>query len=83
MTTKKLLKQLNDLFELKKRKQCKRKDEIKKLLKQLRKKEHDLIDKLREEKSDNKRAKLKKHIQIVHAQRLKGLRTIKKISCED
>ncbi|MBF0255193.1 MAG: hypothetical protein HQL47_01785 [Gammaproteobacteria bacterium] len=81
MTTKKLIKQLSALFDRKKRKICKRKGEIKKLLKQLRKKEHDLIDKYKDEKDDKKRDRLKKNIQVVHAQRLKGLRSMKKMDC--
>lgn len=82
MTTKKMLRHLSSLFDLKKSKICKRKSEIKKLLKQLRKKEHDLADRLKDEKEDKKKDKLKKQIQVVHAQRLKGIKSIKKMDCD-
>jgi hypothetical protein len=82
MTSKKLIKQLTDLFDVKKSKLCKRKDEIKKLLKQLRKKERDLIASAKEEKNEKKRLKMERHIRVVHSQRLKGLNNIKKINCD-
>ncbi len=81
MTTKKMLKQLSTLFDMKKRELCKRSSELKKLLKQLRSKERGLIAKLKDEKSDKKQEKLKKQIRVVHAQRLKGIKNIKKIKC--
>ncbi|MEO5342987.1 MAG: hypothetical protein H7842_06555 [Gammaproteobacteria bacterium SHHR-1] len=81
MTAKKMFKQLGLLFDMRKRELCKRRSEVKKLLKQLRKKERDLIDKLKEEKNDKKKEKWKKHIRVIHAQRLKGIKNLKKMDC--
>jgi Skp family chaperone for outer membrane proteins len=82
MTSNKLIKQISDLFGMKKKKMCKRRDELKNLLKQLRKKERDLQGKAKAEIDSKKTDKLQKRISVIHAQRLKGLKTLKKMHCD-
>lgn len=81
MKRKKLLEKLSDFFDLDKRKQCERKDKLKEVLKQLRDKEHKLQHKLEHEESEIKRKRLKKEVQIIHAQRTKGLKRLKDLRC--
>jgi len=52
---------------------------FKAVLKKLRKKESELKNKLKNEDNDKNRKQLKKELEIVHAQRKKGIQAIKKL----
>ena len=82
MKRKKLLHKLSDYLDMDKRKQCERKDKIKEVLKQLRRKEHKILEKLELEENDIKRKRLQKEVQIIHAQRIKGLKFLKNLRCD-
>lgn len=82
MKRKKLLENLSDFFNLDKRKQCERKDKLKEVLKQLRDKERKLQHKLECEEDEVKCKRLKKEVQIIHAQRTKGLKKLKDLRCD-
>jgi hypothetical protein len=77
MKRKKLLHKLRDLLDMEGQKQRKHHKELKKLLDKLKEKEHELQQELEDEKSDRKRERLRKEIEIVHAQRKKGLTTLR------
>ena len=79
---KKLLKKVSDFLDMEKRKQCARKDKLKSILKQLSNKEKKLIQKLEEERDSERKKRLRKEVEIVHAQRLKGLKHIKDLNCD-
>ncbi|MBW1751451.1 MAG: hypothetical protein JRJ37_12405, partial [Deltaproteobacteria bacterium] len=57
----------------------KKADELKKVIKRLRKKEKDLIAESEKVGNGKKRDMLRKRIDILHAQRKKGLKALKKI----
>ncbi|OOZ35911.1 hypothetical protein [Solemya velesiana gill symbiont] len=83
MKKKKLLQKLSDYFDMGKRKQCEQKSCLKKIIRELREKEHKLSTKLQNEESEIKRKRLKKESQIIHAQRLKGLKRLKALRCDE
>ena len=57
----------------------KKADELKKVIKKLRKKEKDLIAESEKVGNGKKRNMLRKRIDILHAQRKKGLKALKEI----
>lgn len=77
MKRKKLLKTLGDLLDMEGRKQRKHRDELKVLLKKLRKKEVELKAKMQLEKNERKQTRLEKEIEIIKAQRTKGVMTLR------
>jgi len=82
MKRKKLLNRLADYFNLGRRKQCQRKEKLKDILKHLRQKERKLQKKAENEQNGIKRKRLRKEVQIIHAQRLKGLKRLKELQCD-
>ena len=79
MKEKKLLDRLEAYFDLGAKNRKKKADELKKVLKKIRKKEKDLIAECCKAGKGKKSEMLEKHIMILHAQRKKGLKALKKI----
>lgn len=77
MKRKRLLKTLGDLLDMEGRKQRKHRDELKALLKKLKKKEVELKAKMQLEKNERKRKRLGKELEIIKAQRTKGVMTLR------
>jgi len=78
MSRKKLLKHLGKYLSRDSRKQNKHLSNLKALLKQLKQKELELKRKLVDDSSKKKPKQLQKEIQVVHAQRKKGIRILRK-----
>ncbi len=77
MKRKRLLKTLGDLLDMEGRKQRKHRDELKALLKKLKKKEVELKAKMQLEKNERKQKRLGKELEIIKAQRTKGVMTLR------
>lgn len=77
MKTRKLLDKLMAYLDGDARKRKKERDEIKAVLKKLKRREKKLKNQLGDLKDDAERAALQKEIDIVHAQRKKGVRLLK------
>lgn len=73
MKRKKLLKMLAKVLDMEGRKQRKHRDELEILLEKLEQKKSELEQKMLRETNERKRARLAKEIEIVKAQRIKGL----------
>lgn len=78
MKTLKLLKRVQIYLDFDKKKQQKCMDSIKVILKKLKKKHRLLKEKLANEKDPEKREQLQKECDVIHAQRHKGLKALKK-----
>lgn len=76
MKRKKLLKTLAKVLDMEGRNQRKHRDELKALLKRLKAKKVELEQKMALEKDERKRKRLSKEIEIIDAQRLKGLKAL-------
>jgi len=76
MKRKKLLKTLANFLDMDGRKQRKHREELKALLKKLREKKVELEQKMLLEKDERKRKRLGKELEIINAQRLKGLKAL-------
>jgi hypothetical protein len=79
MSENKLLKQMKNYLDLGAKQRKRKADELKKVIKKLRKKEKDLIAESEKVGNGKKRDMLRKRIDILHAQRKKGLKALKKI----
>jgi len=79
MKHKKLLDTLKKFFDSGTRKREKQKSDIKDILKKLKKKERKLKKKLNTEKNINKQKRLKQEINVIYAQRKKGIKLIKEL----
>lgn len=79
MSENKLLKQLKNFLDLGAKNRKKKADELKKVIKKLRKKEKELLAESEKVGNGKKRDMLGKRIDILHAQRKKGLKALKKI----
>jgi len=77
MKRKRLLKTLADMLDMEGSKQRKHRDELKILLKKLRKKEVELKEKIQLENDVRKQKRLKKERDIVKAQRTKGVMALR------
>lgn len=77
MKQKKLLEKLKIFFDSDAREREKQKSDVKDILKKLKKKEHHLKNKLEEEGDEEKRNRIQQKIDIVHAQRQKGIKIVK------
>jgi hypothetical protein len=82
MSKKKLLQQLSNFLDMGNKKRSKYAKELKKLLKELKVKEKELIEKCSITPSNNKRKMLNREIVVIHAKRKKGLDALKKINKE-
>ena len=79
MSENKLLKQLKNFLDLGAKHRKTKADELKKVIKKLRKKEKELLTECDTVGNGKKRDMLTKRIDILHAQRKKGLKALKKI----
>lgn len=79
MKRKKLLKTLAKVLDMEGRKQRKHRDELKNLLKELKKKKIQLEEKILAEKDERKLKRLGKELEIINAQRLKGLQALQEL----
>lgn len=77
MKQKKLLDKLKTFFDSDERERKKQKSDIKDILKKLKKKERKLKEKLDDEKNAEKRNHIQQEIDIIYAQRKKGIKLIK------
>ena len=77
MKSKKLLKKLGEFLDRDGQKRRKHRDELKILLKKLRKKEVELKEKMRQEKDERSLHRLGKERKIIKAQRTKGLQALR------
>ncbi len=77
MKQKKLLDKLKAYFDTDEREREKQKSDIKDILKKLKKKERKLKEILAAEKNAKKRNRLKQQIDVIYAQRKKGIKLIK------
>ncbi len=79
MKRKKLLKTLSRLLDMKGHKQREHRDELKVLLRKLKKKKVELEERVRLEQDERKRTRLDKELEIINAQRIKGLKTLEEL----
>ena len=78
MKTLKLLKRVQTYIDFDQQKQQKCMNSIKVILQKLKKKHRLLKEKLASEKDPKKRKQLQKECEVIHAQRHKGLKALKK-----
>lgn len=83
MKRKKLLKRLADFLDRSARKQRRRQAELEELLEKLGEKEADMEHKLSREKNADRRKQLSKQLQVVKAQRAKGIETLRDLEAEE
>ena len=79
MKQKKLLEKLKHFFDLNEREKRKQKSDIKDILKKLKKKERKLRDKLDEENDEGKCLRIQQEIDIIYAQRTKGVNLLQEL----
>ena len=79
MKRKKLLRKLADFLDRGGRKQRKHRDELKILLKKLKGKEIELEEKLRLESDERKKHRYSKELEIIMAQRAKGVKALREL----
>jgi len=79
MRTPKLLKKVEEYLTAEKSKQQEQRQDLKIILKKLKKKENSLKKVLANEKSDKKQVQLKKELAIIFAQRKKGVKKLKSL----
>ena len=77
MTKKKLLIKLQEIFDLKEGRKQAHKDELKRILKKLKIKERKIELKLKKELDSEKKIKLQKELDIIYAQRKKGVNLLR------
>lgn len=77
MKAKQLIKQLKELTNDKDRKRKEHRKDLKHLLKRMKKKEKELRGQLEQESDEAKLKKLKTNIDVLHAQRKKGIGVLK------
>ena len=80
MKQKKLLDKLKRFFDADEREREKQRSDIKDILKKLKKKERKLKEKLDSEKNTEKRNRIQQEIDVIYAQRKKGIKLIKEPS---
>ncbi len=77
MKQKKLLEKLKEFFDSDTRERKKQRSDVKDILKKLKKRERHLKEKLEDEKDEEKRNRIQQKIDVVYAQRKKGIALIK------
>ena len=77
MKQKKLLEKLRIFFDSDARERKKQRSDVKDILKKLKKRERHLKEKLEDEKDKEKRNRIQQKIDVVYAQRKKGIALIK------
>jgi predicted nucleic acid-binding Zn-ribbon protein len=83
MKPSKLVKKLKGLLNFEEQKRQRHRDELQQLLKQMKKKEKSLKEKLAAETDPSRRNRLEKEVGILHAQRKKGLKVFKALEAKD
>jgi hypothetical protein len=76
MKRKRLLKKITEFLDRDGRKQRKHRDELKILLKKLKRKQIDLEEKIGQEKDERRRHRYSKELEIILAQRAKGVKAL-------
>lgn len=79
MKKKKLLKKLQDFFDLDERSKRAKKDELLKILKKLKQKERKIAARLEIAANEAERQALSKELDIIYAQRKKGINLIQEL----
>jgi len=79
MKQKKLLDKLKIFFDSDIREREKQKSDIKDILKKLKKRERKLMEKLENENNAGKRKRFQQEIDVIYAQRGKGIKLIKEL----
>ncbi len=79
MAENKLLDRLKSYLDLGAKRRKKKADELKEVIQKIKKKEKALVNEYRNTNKGKKREMLEKRIAILHAQRKKGLKAMKKI----
>ncbi len=79
MKEKKLLNKLKAFFGSSERKRKKQKSDVKEILKKLKKRERRIKQKQSSEKKAAKRKQLQREIDVIYAQRKKGIKLIRKL----
>lgn len=79
MKTPKMIKRVGDFLDAGKDKQQKQIKSIKEILRNLKKKQDSLKKKSKTEKDDKKRKRILKELDIIFAQRKKGINALKKL----
>ena len=79
MKQKKLLDKLKVFFDSDARERKKQKSDIKNILKKLKKRERKLKKKLETEENKDKQKRIKQDIDVIYAQRKKGIKLIKEL----
>lgn len=79
MKKKKLLKKLQDFFDLDERSKREKKNDLLKILKKLKQKERKISTKLEAATNDAERKELTKELDIIYAQRKKGINLVKEL----
>ncbi len=74
-----MLDKLKSFFDLEDRERSKQKKDIKILLKKLKTRERKLKNKLDNEKKSEKRKRIQQEIDVIYAQRKKGIKLIKEL----
>lgn len=80
MNIKKYIKKMTAYLNVEKRKSLSQKKYIKKILKELKKRERTLSEDLSREKEIKKRKLLKEELEIIHQQRKKGIKALYEIN---
>lgn len=80
MKQKKLLEKLKSFFDADERERQEQKADIKKILKKLKKKERKFKEKLGNEKKQEKRTHIQQDIDVIYAQRNKGISLLKELN---
>ena len=79
MKKKKLLKKLQDFFDLNERSKLDKKNELLKILKKLKQKERKISAKLETVTDEAERKEFMKELDIIYAQRKKGINLVKEL----
>ena len=79
MKKKKLLKKLQDFFDLDERSKREKKNDLLKILKKLKQKERKISTKLDATINEAERQELMKELDIIYAQRKKGINLVKEL----
>ncbi len=79
MSKKKLLKKLQEFFDADQREKEHRIQQIKKVLKKLKEKEHKIKEKIKHSRDQVFIAELQQELDIIYAQRMKGIKIIKEM----
>lgn len=82
MKLKKQLKKLRGMLDARSREQVKHREDLRHLLHKMKSKEKELSAKAADEPDDGRRARLEAKVEMLHAQRRKGIRALRKIDSD-